>query len=86
MHWIAVDTFAHPSNNSFFSIIVAEKREHLILWYESKTALLQGDILHIGRHTISINKGSQSINLLNTMPFTRDLWRNIRMHREEENN
>lgn len=85
MHWIAVDTFAHRSNNSFFSIIIAEKRGYLILWYESKTALLQGDILHIDRHTISINKGPQSINLLNTMPFTRELWRNIRMYREENN-
>jgi len=82
MHWIAVDTFTHPSNNSFFSIIAAEKRAHLILWYESKTALSQGDILHLDRHVISINKGPQAIILLNSMPFTRDLWRNIRMHRE----
>lgn len=82
MHWIAVDTFSHPSNNSFFSIIAADKRAHLILWYESKTALLQGDILHIDRDVISVNKGPHEIILLNTMPFTRDLWRNIRMNRE----
>lgn len=82
MHWIAVDTFTHPSNNSFFSIIASESRSHLILWYESQTALLQGDTLHIDKHVISINKGPQAIILLNSMPFTRDLWRNIRMHRE----
>ncbi len=83
MHWIAVDTFTHPSNNSFFSIVAAKKRAHLILWYESNTALSQGDILHIDRHVISINKDPQAIILLNTMPFTRDLWRNIRMQRQE---
>lgn len=83
MHWIAIDTFTHPLNNSFFSIIVAKKRAHLILWYQSNTALLQGDILHIDSHTISINKGPQAIILLNTMPFTRDLWRNICMNREK---
>lgn len=82
MHWIAVDTFTHPSNNSFFSIITAARRSHLILWYESQTALSQGDILHIDRQVISINKGPQAIILLNTMPFTRDLWRNIRLYRE----
>lgn len=83
MHWIAVDTFSHPSNNSFFSIVTAERRSNLILWYESQAALAQGDILHIDRKSISINKGENKIILLNTMPFTRDLWRNIRMHRED---
>jgi len=83
MHWIAVDTFTHPSNKSFFSIITTEKRSHLILWYESQTALSQGDILHIDRKSILINKGKSEIILLNTMPFTKDLWRNIRMHRDK---
>lgn len=77
MHWIAVDTLAHPSKKSFFSIIIAERRSHLILWYESHASLLQGDILHVDKQFISINNGPQTITLLNSMPFTRDLWRNI---------
>ena len=82
MHWIAVDTFTHPSTDSFFSIITAERRPNLILWYQSQTALSQGDILHIDKETISINRGENEIILLNTMPFTKDLWRNIRMNRD----
>lgn len=85
MHWITVDTFTHPSNKSFFSIVTAVRQAHLILWYESKSALLQGDILQIDKHIISVNKGPQAITLLNTMPFTRDLWRSIRLHQTAPN-
>ena len=79
MHWITVETFAHPSDKSFFSIMSAARRPHLILWYESQTALLQGDTLHIDSKVISINKGPNAIILLNSVPFTRELWRNIRI-------
>lgn len=80
MYWIAVDTFNHLSNHSFFSIITADRRSQLILWYESPFALAQGDTLHIDRKIISINDGVFAINLLNTIPFTRFLWQNIRQH------
>ncbi|MBS0848118.1 hypothetical protein JK154_07020 [Citrobacter sp. JGM124] len=83
MHWIAVDTFTHPSNHSFFSIIMAERRSHMILWYQSQIALSQGDTLHIDKKTISINQGESEIILLNTMPFTKHLWQNIRMQKDD---
>lgn len=85
MHWIAVDTFTHPSDHSFFSIIMAERRPHLILWYQSQIALSQGDTLHIDAESISINRGNDEIILLNTMPFTNNLWRSIRMQKGDAN-
>jgi len=78
MQWIAIDTLNHPTNGTFFSIIAAQRRTQLILWYQSGCGLMQGDTLHVGRRDISINKGQTAIILLNSVPFNRVVWQNIR--------
>jgi len=78
MQWIAIDTLNHPTNGTFFSIITARRRTQLILWYQSGSGLRQGDTLHVGRQEIYINTGQDAIVLLNSVPFNRVVWQNIR--------